>query len=157
MTVPFPVPDTILYALKAGHPREVFRQIAQELEVATGSPAERIVELLMVSEAAGGSTIGDGVAVVSCRAPAGLVAKRVTAFARLTRPVLFKGVEAHPCDLVFVIISPEDEAQMHLRDLSTIIRALRDHDFIERLRAESQSERLSNLFKAKDVAQRAAA
>ncbi|MBU6234252.1 MAG: PTS sugar transporter subunit IIA [Alphaproteobacteria bacterium] len=157
MSIPFPLPDSIFYSLRASHPREVFRQIAHELETNCGLRAEPAIELLMASEAAGGSAIGDGVAVISCRAPTTLVLNRVCAFARLVKPVAFKGVETHPCDLVYVLISPEDEAQKHLRDLSTIIRAFRDHDFTARLRAETASERLMNLFKARDGALRAAA
>ncbi len=157
MRVPFPLPDAVLYHLRASQPRECLRQICDELERVRGIQAQSITELLMAAETVGGSAIGDGVAVVSCRAPAGVMPGRICAFAKLARPVFFKGVEAHPCDLVFVIISPEDQSQAHLCDLSTAIRALRDHDFTSRLRAESSPERIMSLFRARDVALRTAA
>lgn len=157
MSVPFPLPDTILYHLRAGHPREAMRQICDEMERAKGISAQIFTELLMAADQIGGSAIGDGVAVISCRAPVTAAPERVCAFAKLARPLPFKGVEDHPCDLVFVIVSPEDSAQAHLRDLSTAIRALRDRDFTARLRAESAPERIMSLFRARDVALRAAA
>lgn len=157
MSAPFPLPDALLYHLRAGHPREVLRQICDELERTKGVSAALLTDRLMAAEQVGGSAIGDGVAVVSCRVPVAVTAERICAFARLSRPVPFKGVETHPCDIVYVIVSPEDAIQPHLRDLSTVVRALRDQDFAARLRAESLPERLMSLFKARDAAFRKAA
>lgn len=157
MSAPFPLPDAILYHLRAGHPREALRQICDELERVKGVPAALLTDRLMVAEQMGGSAIGDAVAVVSCRVPVHVTPERLCAFARLARPVPFKGVETHPCDIVYVVVSPEDDIQTHLRDLSTVIRALRDQDFLARLRHEVLPDRLMSLFKARDIALRKAA
>lgn len=157
MTAAFPVPDAILYNLRASQPREVLRQIAHSLEIETGVAADVVTEYLMQAELTGGSCIGDGVAVVSCRVPSQVACQRLCAFARLAKPVHFKGVENLACDLVFVMLSPEDDAQKHIRDLSVVIRAMRDHDFAERLRLETAPERLLSLLKARNAVLKVAA
>lgn len=147
----------VLPQLRAGHPREVFRHVGDSLELAKAVNGTFLAEALMRAESTGGSAIGDGVAVVSARVPVTLTTQRLCAFVRLLKPVSFKGVEPHPCDLVFVMVSPEGSPQEHLRDLSAVIRALRDRDFSDRLRAETTQDRMISLFRARDIAQRAAA
>lgn len=148
----FPLPDLVLKDVRASAPREVLRQLADALERREGVEAAGLTMALMDAEAQGGSTIGDGIAVVSTRVPARLSPRRLCGFALLAKPVSFRGVENHPCDLVFVMISPDTEGQAHLRDLSSLIRALRDRDFVDRLRAVPTAERALSLFRARDMA-----
>lgn len=157
MKAAFPFPDVVLKGFRAGHPREVFRHVTDALELAQGVDAVALASALMDAETAGGSAIGDGVAVVSARVPAAIAPHRLAAFAHLAKPVSFRGVENHPCDLVFVLISPDDQAQAHLRDLSLVIRTLRDRDFLDRLRLAGTTERAAGLFRARDIAQAQAA
>lgn len=157
MKAAFPFPDVVLNGFKAGHPREVMRHMMDSLELARGVDGEALAAALMDAETAGGSAIGDGVAVVSARVPSNILPTRMCAFAHLAKAVPFRGVENHPCDLVFVLLSPEGETQSHLRDLSSVIRTLRDRDFLDRLRLAGTTERAAGLFRARDNAQSKAA
>lgn len=157
MKTPFPYPNIVLNSIRAGNPREALRFVTEALERAEGVDGPALLSKLMDAEDAGGSAIGDGVAVVSCRVPGALITQRLCAFAQLSKPVAFRGVENHPCDLVFVLVSPEEETQAHLRDLSTVTRALRDRDFLDRLRNAGTAERAASLFRARDIAQNQAA
>lgn len=157
MKASFPFPDVVLKGFKAGHPREVLRHMMDSLELAQGVDGNALTDALMNAEMAGGSAIGDGVAVVSARVPTNILPHRMSAFAHLGKPVAFRGVENHPCDLVFVLLSPEGETQSHLRDLSIVIRTLRDRDFLDRLRLAGTTERAAGLFRARDIAQSKAA
>lgn len=153
----FPIPDTIMTDLRAGQAREVLRQLARTLERTTGVAAERIHAALVAAEGLGGSAIGDGVAVIGAHLPLKECGRRLSSFAMLARPVLFKGVDNHPCDMVYVLISPQEESQSHLRDLSSVIRAFRDNDFHSRLRGCDTADRMLSLFKGRDVRPHAAA
>jgi PTS system nitrogen regulatory IIA component len=153
----FPFPDVVLKSLRAHSPRDVLRQMMEALELAQGVDGAALVAPLMNAEQTGGSAIGDGAAVVSVRVPRKLATHRYCAFAQLHKPINFRGVENHPCDLVFVLISPEDETQAHLRDLSAVVRTLRDRDFLDRLRSMPTAERMSGLFRARDIAKGQAA
>lgn len=157
MKAPFPLPNIVIKDVRATHARDVLRHITDALELAEGVQAPDLMKVLMDAEMTGGSAIGDGVAVVSARASALVVPRRLCAFAQLTRPVAFRGVDQHPCDLVFVMVSPDTETQSHLRDLSMVIRTLRDRDFVDRLRVAPNSERTSNLFHAREMAMSRAA
>jgi len=158
MKASFPFPDVVLKGFRAGHPREVLRHMTDALQLAHGVDGEALTAALMDAETAGGSAIGDGVAVVSARVPSSLMPhQRLAAFAVLDKPVSFRGVENHPCDLVYVLISPDDQAQAHLRDLSSVIRTMRDRDFLDRLRLAGSSDRAAGLFRARGIAQSQAA
>lgn len=157
MPTPFPIPDVVLKGARGGQPREVLRHMMEALELAQGVDADELTKALIDAEYSGGSAIGDGVAVVSARVPRSVAPKRFCVFTHMAKSVAFRGVDAHQCDLVFVLISPDDEAQSHLRDLSSVVRALRDQDFIDRLRAAPNAERMNGLFKARDIAMHQAA
>ncbi|MCB1538775.1 MAG: PTS sugar transporter subunit IIA [Rhodospirillales bacterium] len=152
MTVPFPLPDITLTAVRAAQVRDVLRQMTGMLEKTHAVDSAAMAQLLMDAETTGGSAIGDGIAVISARVPVDVAPRRLCAFARLERPLAFRGVETHPCDIVYMMVTPEHEAQAHLRDLSAIIRALRDRDFVARLREADTPERVANLFRARDMA-----
>lgn len=152
MTAPFPLPNVILSRTRGGHPRDILRHLTEALELAEGVDGTALMSALMRAESIGGSAIGDGVAVVSVRVPVSVSAKRLCAFATTARPVHFRGVQMHPCDLVYVLVSPDDQSQAHLRDLSAVIRTLRDRDFLERLRAAHGADRMMSLFRARDLA-----
>ncbi len=152
MKAAFPLPDTVLTSMKATLVRDVVRHLTDALAVSHGIDAQAMAKCLMDAETTGGSSIGDGVAVISARVPASVTPRRLCAFAQLDKPVFFRGVEQHPCDLVFMMVSPDNEAQAHLRDLSCIIRTLRDQDFTNRLRDAKQGDRIAGLFRARDMA-----
>jgi len=147
----FPIPDSVLPDLRATAPREVLRQLSRALELASGVSAENLHTALMNADNSGGSAIGDGVAVIGARVPVTVTGRRLCGFATLSKPVLFRGVENHPCELVYVLISPEDEAQSHLRDLSAVIRAFRDRDFLDRLHTAASADKILSLFRSRDV------
>lgn len=157
MSAPFPLPNVVLGQVRAGHPREILRIATEAIERAEGVQASELALHLMAAEKKGGSSIGGGVAVVSACVPVAVAGRQLCAFARLARPVPFRGVENNPCDIVFVMTSPESATQKHLRDLSVVIRTLNDRDFVDRLRAEKTPERILSLFQARDAAIRAAA
>lgn len=149
--VTLPVPDSVLMDLRATQPRDALRQIARALELSCGADAECLHAALMAAEMGGGSAIGDGVAMIGVRVPVHASGLRLCGIAKLQRPVMFRGVEDHPCDIVCVLISPEDEAQRHLRDLSALIRAFRDMDFLDGVRSAVAADKVTGLFKARSL------
>jgi nitrogen PTS system EIIA component len=151
MNTKFPFPDTILDGIKASQPRDVFKHITKELSQNLPSHADDLMQLMMDSETQGNSTIGDGVAVIGVRVPATMAPARLCVFTKLDKPIAFKGTETQPCDIIFVVISPENETQAHIRDLSAVIRTLRDRDLLKSLRAQTAPDRIMNLFYARDT------
>jgi PTS system nitrogen regulatory IIA component len=151
MNTRFPFPDIIIENMKAGQPRDVFKNIGKELADNFLSNSDDIVQLMIDSEATGNSPIGDGVAVLGVRVPATMAPARICVFVKLDKPMAFKGTETQPCDMIFMVISPENEVQAHIRDLSAVIRTLRDRDLLASLRAQSLPDRIMNLFYARDT------
>lgn len=146
-----PIPDSVLLDVRAAQPREALRQVARALELSNGIDGAAVHAALMAAEMSGGSAIGDGVAVVGVRVPVHASGARVCGIAKLARPVVFRGVEDHPCDIVCVLVSPEDEAQLHLCHLSALIRAFRDMNFLQAMRDAVASDKIVTLFKARGM------
>lgn len=145
------LPDSVLLDVRAVQARDVLKQMALALEFASGADGAAMHAALMSAELSGGSSIGGGVAVVGVRVPAHVSMRKLCGFMRLARPVMFRGMDESPCDLVCVLISPEDEAQVHLRDLSGLIRAFKDEAFLSALNEADNAVQITQIFRARGL------
>ena len=75
--------------------------------------------------------IGSGIAVPHCRTKG--VRKGVAAFARVPNGVNFVSVDKEPVKLVFLMLSPKDAGDRHIRALARISRILGDRAIRSRL------------------------
>ena len=119
-----------------------------------GISAALIVERLTERERLGSTGFGRGVAI-----PHGKVDgldEIAVMFARLIPAVDFGAVDDLPVDLVFCLLSPPDAGAAHLKALAQISRALRDGDFVAKLRGASDTESMLALLDVREVARNAA-
>lgn len=82
--------------------------------------------------------VGRGVAIPHAAVPG--ISKPFGAFARLKDPVDFGAADGRLADLVFLLLTPEDEPGTLLPALSCVARRLRDREVASRLRAETSAE-----------------
>lgn len=99
------------------------------------------LEALLQREQMGSTAIGHGVAVPHGRMP-GLKAP-VGAFLRLATPAQFGDQEV---DLVFALLMPTDNPQLHLQALADIATLFSGDDLRERLRGASDDDALFRLL-----------
>lgn len=99
------------------------------------------LDALLQREQMGSTAIGHGVAVPHGRI-AGLKAP-VGAFLRLATPIRFGGQEV---DLVFALLMPTDNPQMHLHALADIAALFSDDGLRERLRNAADNDALFGLL-----------
>jgi len=132
MTLDELIPAThVLDRLRTPDKAALLNALARAAGEALGLPSADIAAALAAREALGSTGTGGGVAVPHARiatlsAPAGF-------FARLERPVAFEAVDGQPVDLVFLLLSPEADAE-HLRALAAVSRRLRTPGVAEALR-----------------------
>lgn len=106
--------------------------IAKRAAILLGADPQPIATALVSREALGSTGIGAGIALPHARldAPAPFAL-----FARLERPIPWDAIDQLPVDLVFLLLSPNEPADQHLKILSMVTRRLRDRTLAADLRS----------------------
>ena len=99
------------------------------------------LEALLLREQMGSTAIGHGIAVPHGRV-AGLK-EPVGAFLRLATPVAFEDQEV---DLLFALLMPTDNPQLHLHALADVAALFSDEGLRERLRSARDNDALFRLL-----------
>jgi len=97
------------------------------------NPGE-VLEIILQRERQGGTTLGDGIAILHGRIPD--VREPAVALGVLPKDhsIDFGGTEETPIDIIYMVLSPDDKPEMHLQVLAAIARFLTDQDMRARLR-----------------------
>lgn len=95
--------------------------------------ADDVFNALMARERLGSTGIGEGVAIPHCRlaccdTPQGILLK-------LSEPVEFDSIDGRPVDLVFALLTPAADADVHLKVLSHLAALFNQPDYRDALRA----------------------
>ncbi len=117
----------------------LFRTLAERL-VRAGrfSDADELYEKLWEREQLGSTGIGAGVAVPHCKMSGST--EVVVAVAVLRESIEFGAVDDQPVELVFLVVSPEDQPAAHLHCLAAIAKWIKADNHVERiLEAEDPS------------------
>ena len=126
--------ERVLLDIKVNSKRELFQDLAEAVERATGIEEGFVLAALIQREKLGTTGIGDGIAVPHARLAELRGIKGF--FARLATPVDYDSLDDEPVDLVFLIIAPEAGNAEQLKALARIARLMRDPNVAARLRAE---------------------
>ena len=93
--------------------------------------AEKAVEVLLEREKLGSTGIGEGIAIPHGKLP-GLPG--VVGVLGISRPGIdFQALDGEPVHLIFLLLSPEAEANIHLKALARISRLLKSRQFRQEL------------------------
>lgn len=117
-------PTAILDPLTADSRQKVLRELSRTLEQLTDLDARDIFEAVVERERLGSTGVGDGVAIPHVRLDG--IVRPVGAFARLQSACDFEAVDDRPCDLIFMLLAPQNEGGDHLRALAQVARTFRD-------------------------------
>jgi PTS system nitrogen regulatory IIA component len=137
-------PDHVIARLKAGDKPRLLAELARRAAADAGRSAPELAALLAAREALGSTGVGAGIAVPHARveglpAPTGL-------FARLDRAIDYESIDGQPVDLVFLLLSPTQEAGGHLAALAAVSRRLRDRKIADALRRTDDPARMQALL-----------
>ena len=137
-------PGAVVAALAAPTKKILFQQLGTLAERVHGVDSALVIERLTERERLGSTGFGGGVAI-----PHGKIEgldSVVALFARLSQPVDFAAIDELPVDLVFMLLSPTDAGAEHLKALAQVSRALRDKNFVAKLRGAATDDALLALF-----------
>ena len=141
--------ETILANLATPTKKALFQALGAAVADRHGLDPRGVADRLAEREKLGSTGFGGGVAIPHAKI-AGLDGI-VGAVARLGQPIDFEAVDDMPVDLVFMLLSPPDAGADHLKTLARVSRALRDPDFVAKLRGAASRDALYALLAASET------
>lgn len=120
--------SSIVADLKARDKEEVLREIVGRLaESGVISDGALALEVLLERERLGSTGIGEGIAIPHGKLPE--LKSVVAAFGRSAEGVEFESLDGEPVRIVFLLLSPESNASIHLKALARVSRMLKNRQF----------------------------
>ncbi len=127
--------------------RELVRGLAESGAVAADQ-VENIVKLVLTRERRGTTGIGKGVAVPHAKVPG--LSRVAVAVGRSSRGIDFSSLDGEPVFAIFLIVSPEERPEEHLRAVDLIFSHLTQERFRKFLRQASSAAKIYELLKEAD-------
>jgi len=146
-------PEGVAAGLTVVSKKALFQQLGQLAAAACDVEAKAAAEGLAVREKIGSTGFGGGVAIPHARL-AGIDTIHGVVVT-LAKPIDFDAIDELPVDLVVALFSPLDAGADHLKALARVSRALRDAQFVAKLRGAGSSDAMYVLL-ARDEARDAA-
>jgi len=128
--------------------RELVRVLA-EAKLIDSAAAEGIIKSIITRERTRGTT-GFGKGVAAPHAKIDGLPRVVAAVGRSTHGIDFASLDGEPVYGVFLILSPTDEPEEHLRAMDLVFRHLQQERFRKFLRQSDDAERIYDLLKEVD-------
>lgn len=95
----------------------------------------RVLEIILERERQGGTTLGQGISILHGRLPELKQPAVALGIVKKDHALQFGGPEDQPVDIVYMVLSPKDNPQMHLQVLASIARLLTDKEVRALLRS----------------------
>ncbi len=132
--------DNIITELSAREKKGVLEELASAVIIHEPSIDKgTLVKVLLERERLGSTGIGDGVAIPHGKYHG--ISRPLISFGRSREGLDFDSMDDQPVHLFFLLIAPEDSANIHLKVLATIARILKNSAFRKTLmEASSRKE-----------------
>jgi nitrogen PTS system EIIA component len=145
-------PNSVIAELASNERNGVIRELVQVLgdaKLIDPEMVDGIVRSIVTRERTRGTTgFGKGVAVPHAKVDG--LTQIVAAVGRSTNGVDFASLDGQPVHIVFLIISPGDQPDEHLRAMDLIFRHLQQEKFRKFLRQSDSPEKVYDLLKEAD-------
>jgi PTS system nitrogen regulatory IIA component len=124
--------------------KRLLQDLGEIAAASYGLSANEAFDALMERESLGPTGVGHGVALPHARLPG--LDHVVGVFVRIEKPCDFDSVDRLPVDLVFALFAPVDSGVEHLKALATVSRTLRDTNVCNKLRSNTDLQKLHALL-----------
>jgi PTS system nitrogen regulatory IIA component len=145
-------PKSIIAELQSVDRNGAIRELVQLLadaDLIEQDWVDRVVKSIVSRERTRGTTgFGKGVAVPHAKVEG--LARVVAAVGRSSRGIDFSSLDGEPVYAVFLIASPEDQPEEHLRAMDLVFRHLQQEKFRKFLRQADMPEKIFELLKEAD-------
>ena len=132
--------DAIFAEVKTSNKKQFLKELSEKAAQITKIDERTLAEAIIERENLGSTGYGKGTAFPHARLESANSVNAV--FARLSSPIDFNSVDSKPVDLVFLLISPENNGADHLTALATLSRVLKDDEVCTKLRKAKSKEEI---------------
>ncbi|MBI2921125.1 MAG: PTS sugar transporter subunit IIA [Planctomycetes bacterium] len=143
--------ESVVDKLKARDKSGALRELVQALKSsrkASGLKVDEVVEALLKREKIGSTGMGGGVALPHAKVEG--VSTLMGAFGRSVEGLDFGAVDGEKVHLMFLIVSPPQDANQHLLALKRITMAVRSPNIAKFLKAARSGKEIHELFREID-------
>jgi PTS system nitrogen regulatory IIA component len=109
-----------------------------------GVSARNLFDALMERERLGSTGLGDGVAIPHCRLDC---TQMMAALIILETPVDYEAIDNQPVDILFALVVPREEVNMHLEVLARLAAVFGDETERQRLRDAHTASEVNQRFR----------
>jgi len=140
--------DTILLDLMARDKKGAIEEMVRPVADIAGLDYRELVRVLMERERLGSTGIGGGIAIPHGKLKG--LKKLMLGFGRSTKGVSFESIDGKPAHIFFLLLTPEDAIDVHLKMLARISRILRNEIFRTRLEKAASPEDILSAIRQED-------
>lgn len=141
--------DAILSDLQAQDKKGVIEELVMPLVKTAGVKYEELVKILMERERLGSTGIGGGIGIPHGKLKS--LKSLMLNFGRSRKGVDFESIDGRPTHIFFLLITPENSIDIHLKLLAHISRILKNDLFKERLLKAENCEEILNIIKQEEA------
>ncbi len=140
--------DGIMFSVRAKDKWAFFKEVAQHLARILNIPPDEIEKVLVEREKLSTTAVGEGIAIPHSRLPG--LDQLVVLVARASEGIEFEALDKRPVRLIFVVLAPEEEAQVYLKTLAHVARLLNDPQLKRRLLEARSPEEIREILSEVD-------
>lgn len=143
----FVVWDAIVPRLEQTTKEGIVREIVESLRAAgcfQTDDSDAIVKAIMKRETLGSTGIGGGKAIPHGKSTA--VNKLIGTVAISPAGVNFESIDNEPVHVFVLLISPQDRPGDHLRALESVVRTMKDENYVKALREATSRDMIRKLL-----------
>lgn len=140
---------SVLTKIKAQNKRALLQDLAAIAAKQTGLEERIIFDSLLERENLGSTGFGNGTAIPHTRISN--LSQVFVLFASLDTAVDFASIDGKPVDLIFLLLSPENNGADHLTALAGVSRILKNDEMCKKLRKIDAPLEVFSLLKNCDV------
>ena len=137
--------ENIIFDLKSKSKKNLLENIAKMISLDQPIDSDIIFEKLYEREKLGTTGLGKGIAIPHARIPNIMKPKIVVI--KLEEPLSFESIDGNDVDIVFALVVPEDENNLHVDLLSKIAELLEDKNFLLEIRNSDSRDEIEKLIK----------
>ncbi|MEM7026787.1 MAG: PTS IIA-like nitrogen regulatory protein PtsN [Pseudomonadota bacterium] len=137
--------DCVLVKVECRSKKDALDTLAKIIANSDNSTSQtEVYDCLLARERLGSTGLGNGIAIPHGRLPQSK--KTIGAFIQLPEAIDYDANDKLPVDLLFALIVPEESTDEHLQILSKLAEKFSDHNILQQLRKETDSEKLYSIL-----------
>jgi PTS system nitrogen regulatory IIA component len=141
--------EAVILDLKSKEKKGVIEELVAPLAQSSGVAPKDLVKVLMERERLGSTGIGGGIGIPHGKLKG--IDALIVGFGLSRKGVNFESIDGRPTHIFFLLVTPENSIDIHLKLLSQISRILKNDLLKQRLRNAESRDEVLDIIREEDV------